>query len=166
MIYEVKPGNHTSVNAAPAVYAGYMAALHRKIHQRWPAYLVSLDTSYPASHPLQRSTLQVTLEFVIEAKTGEFKAVNIVQSSGEMMFDAEAIDTALTIGKQPNPPPQIVSPDGRVYVHWNFWRDGRQCGLFGATIYIVHRDALGNPLPFEADDPDKLKPRETRGMRD
>jgi TonB family protein len=166
MITEVQPGNHTSVNAAPAIYAGYMAALHRRIHQRWPDYLMTLDTSYPAGHPLQKATLQVTLELVIEAKSGEFKAVNIVRSSGQMMFDAEAIDTAWSLGKQPNAPKQIISPDGKVYIHWNFWRDGRQCGLFGAAIYIVHRDAKGNPVPFKADDPDQQRPRDTRGMRD
>jgi TonB family protein len=166
MITEVKPGNHTSVNAAPAVYAGYMAKIHRRIHERWPDYLVSLDTQYPAGHPLQNSSLQVTLEFVIEAKTGDFKAVNIVNSSGQMMFDAEAVNIAWSIGKQPNAPKQIVSPDGKIYIHWNFWRDGRQCGLFGAAIYIVHRDAQGNPLPFKADDPDKLRPPDTRNMRD
>jgi TonB family protein len=166
MITEVKPGNHTSVNAAPAIYAGYMAAMHRRIHQRWPDYLISLDMQYPAGHPLQKATLQVTLEYVIEAKTGTFKAVNIVNSSGQMMFDAEAIDTAWSLGKQPNAPKQIISPDGNIYIHWNFWRDGRQCGLFGAAIYIVHRDAAGNPLPFKADDPDKARPLDTRGMHD
>lgn len=150
MIPEVKPGNHTSVNAHPAVYAGYMASIHRKIHERWANdYLMALDTSYPRSHPLQNPMLHVLLEFVIEAKSGKFEAVNIVRSSGELMFDAEAVDTAWAVGDRPNPPPQIVSPNGKIYVHWNFWRDGRQCGVFGASIFIV--DDKGQKTQKRAD---------------
>lgn len=139
MIPEIAPGNHTSVNAHPAVYAGYMASLHRKIHDRWANdYLLSIDTSYPRSHPLQNPALHVLLEFVILAETGKFEAVNIVQSSGELLFDAEAVDTAWAIGDKPNPPPQIVSPNGKIYIHWNFWRDGRQCGVFGASVFLLN----------------------------
>ena len=141
MISEVKPGNHTSVNAKPAVYAGYMASIHRKIHARWANdFLISIDTQYPRSSPLQNPQLHTTLEFVIEAKTGKFTSVNIVKSSGELMFDAEAIDTSWAVGKRPNPPKQIVSPNGNVYIHWNFWRDGRQCGLFGAQVFLLQKD--------------------------
>lgn len=144
MIPEIQVGNHTSVNAHRAVYAGYIGTLHRKIHGRWAdQYLSYLDTREPRSSPLQNPNLGVTLEFVIEAASGKFEAVNIVQSSGQLMFDAEAIDTAWAIGPRPNPPPQIISPNGKVYIHWRFWRDGRQCGAFGAEIFLVTRDADG-----------------------
>ena len=141
MIPEIQPGNHTSVNAHPAVYAGYIASLHRKIHARWADdFLMALDTSYPRDHPMQDPKLGVTLEFVIQAKSGKFEAVNIVRSSGLLMFDAEAIDTAWAIGDRPNPPPQIISPNGKIYIHWTFWRDGRQCGVFGASILLLTED--------------------------
>jgi hypothetical protein len=29
-----------------------------------------------------------------------------------------------------------------VYLHWNFWRDQRQCGVFGASIFLVEKDGL------------------------
>lgn len=141
MIPEIKPGNHTSVNAAPAVYAGYMASIHRRIHKRWANdFLIGIDLHYPRSSPLQNPKLHTTLEFVINAKTGKFEAINIVKSSTELMFDAEAIDTSWAIGPRPNPPPQIVSPNGKIYIHWNFWRDGRQCGLFGAKVFLMTSD--------------------------
>jgi hypothetical protein len=138
-ITEVKPGNHTGVNAKPAVYANYIGRIHRKIHARWGAgFLPRLDTQYPAGHPLNDASLNSKLEFVIDAKSGVIDAVNIVESSGELMFDAEAVSISHTIGPHRKPPGEIVSPDGKVYVHWNFWRDQRQCGPFGASIFIVN----------------------------
>ena len=35
--------------------------------------------------------------------------------------------------------------DGKGYVHWTLWRDGRQCGVFGVKVYKYEgskRDAL------------------------
>lgn len=138
MIPEIKPGNHTAVNAHRSVYAGYIGAMHRRIHRRWAhEFLTMIDTRYPMSHPLQDPTLSTKLEFVIDAESGEFDAVNIVESSGELLFDAEAVDTAWSIGRRPNPPPPIISPNGKVYIHWTFWRDGRQCGVFGVSVLLL-----------------------------
>ncbi|MGM0556244.1 MAG: energy transducer TonB family protein [Myxococcota bacterium] len=137
-ISEVKPGNHTSVNAKKASYAQYINQIHRKIHARWGAsFLPMLDTQYPRGHPLNDPSLNTQLEFVIQSPSGTIEAINIVQSSGELMYDAEALSISYTVGPHPNPPAEVVSPDGKVYVHWNFWRDTRQCGPFGASIYIV-----------------------------
>ena len=147
-ITEVKPGNHTGVNAKPAVYADYISRIHRKIHARWGAsFLPMLDTQYPAGHPLNDPSLNSELEFVIDAKSGQLDAVNIVDSSGETMFDAEAVAVSHMVGPHRHPPGEIVSPDGKVYVHWNFWRDQRQCGPFGASIFIVNnmKDRGGRP---------------------
>lgn len=147
-ITEVKPGNHTSVNAKPAVYANYIGRIHRKIHALWGAgFLPRLDTQYPAGHPLNDSSLNSLLEFVIDAKSGKVDAVNIVESSGELMFDAEAVSISHMIGPHRKPPGEIVSPDGKVYIHWNFWRDQRQCGPLGASVFIVNnmKDQGGRP---------------------
>jgi hypothetical protein len=138
-ITEVKPGNHTGVNAKPAAYAAYIGRIHRKIHALWGSgFLPRLDTQYPAGHPLNDADLNSKLEFVIDARSGVVDAVNIVDSSGELMFDAEAVSISHMIGPHRQPPGEIVSPDGKVYIHWNFWRDQRQCGPFGASVFIVN----------------------------
>ena len=40
---------------------------------------------------------------------------------------------------QPYPaaPSSILSGDGRVYFHWGFYRNQRQCGTFNAEPYIL-----------------------------
>lgn len=140
-IPEVQPGNHTGVNAHRNVYAGYIARIHRKIHIRWAnGYLMSLDTSRSYGDPLNNPRLRTILEFVIDASTGNVENVNIVSTSGELQFDAEAVAISQSVGPHPSPPPEIVSPNGRIYIHWAFNRDQRQCGTFGASVFIVDTD--------------------------
>ncbi len=138
-VQHVKPGNHTGVNASPAVYASYLARVHRRIHDRYVNDFIYNATHHmPSSHPLNRMDLNTLLEIVIDAETGVVEETNVVRSSGEMLFDAETMLVARAIGRHPNPPEEIVSRDGRVYLHWNFWRDSRQCGTFGAAFYLLN----------------------------
>jgi hypothetical protein len=137
-ITEVQPGNHTGVNAAPAVYASFIGRIHRKLHPRWGAgYLPRLDSRYSMGHPLSDPTLEVTIEYVIDAKTGKVEAANIAESSGLLMFDASAVAIFHSIGPHTRAPAEIVSPDGKIYIHWTVWRNQQQCGPWGASIFIV-----------------------------
>lgn len=136
--HDVRPGNHTGVNPKSGAFGSYIGVIHRKIHARWAnGYLMDLDLREPPGSAMNDPTLNAKLEFVILAETGELEAVNIVNSSGQVRFDAQAIAIAHSTGPHPNPPAELVSPNGKVYVHWNFWRDQRQCGVFGASIFIV-----------------------------
>jgi hypothetical protein len=138
-IYHVKPGNHTGVNAHPSAYASYVARIHRRIHQRWAhGFIDHATNNLPQTHPLNNLSLNTLMELVIDAQSGVVEQTNIVRSSGETTFDAEAIITVRSLGRHPDPPQQIVSRDGKVYIHWNFWRDSRQCGPFGAKIYLLN----------------------------
>ncbi len=142
-ITDVKPGNHTSVNAYGRAWADYLGRIHRRIHARWAAdYLATLDLREPAGSPLNDPTLNTKLEIVIRASDGKIQRINIVKTSGELRFDAEAISISTASGPHPRVPEELVSPDGNVYVHWNFWRNQRQCGVFGASVFIVEKDEL------------------------
>lgn len=139
-ITEVKPGNHTSVNAKVDKAASYINEIHRKIHPRWGGnYLPSLAARFGPGHPMNDPNLNTELEFVIDGDTGELKTVNIVESSGQTMFDSEAILISEQVAPHSAPPDAIVSPDGNVYMHWNFWRDQRQCGTFGVSVFRVNQ---------------------------
>ncbi len=138
--HAVRPGNHQGVNALPGARS-YIGAIHRKIHFRWASsYLMDLDLHERAGSPMNDPELNTTLEFVIRSADGTVEDVRIVRGSGQVRFDAQAIAIAYQIGPHPRPPAEIVSPNGKVYIHWNFWRDQRQCGLFGASVYIVDTD--------------------------
>lgn len=137
--HAVNHGNHTGVDPHSKAYGSYVGMIHSKIHMRWAdSYLTELDLREPPGSPLNDPELNTKLEFVIRAADGEVEKVNIVRSSGQLRFDAQAVTISRGIGPHPGAPEELVSPDGRVYIHWNFWRDQRQCGLFGASVFIVN----------------------------
>lgn len=146
-ITEVQPGNHTAVNATADAAATYISKIHRKIHPKWGGeYLPHLDGAYGPGHPLSNTQLNTVLEFVVDGDSGKLKSVNMVQSSGRVEFDSEAISISKMVAPHPPAPPSVVSPDGDVYLHWNFWRDQRQCGTFGVSIYKVDKQGTRQPV--------------------
>jgi len=142
-IPEVKPGNHTSVNAEADIAATYINKIHSKIHPRWGgSYLPRLDRRYGPGHPLSNADLNAVLEFVVDGSTGELEEVTIVSSSGITSYDMEAVTIAEQVAPHPEAPDPLVSPDGNVYLHWNFWRDQRQCGTFGVSLFKLTEDGV------------------------
>lgn len=142
-VSEVEPGNHTAVNARADVAATYVNRIHSKIHPKWGGeFLPMLDTNYGPDSPLSNSSLNTVLEFVVDGETGELESVNLVESSGVTTYDMEAINIAKEVAPHPRAPSAIRSPNGNVYLHWNFWRDQRQCGTFGVSIYKLTEDGV------------------------
>jgi len=140
-ISEIQPGNHTAVNAHADAAATYVNRIHSKIHPRWGGdYLPTLDARYGPDSPFSDSSLNTVLEFVVDGETGKLEKVNIVESSGLTAYDMEAVMIAEQVAPHPRAPEDIRSPDGNVYLHWNFWRDQRQCGTFGVSIYKLMED--------------------------
>ncbi|TVQ99328.1 MAG: hypothetical protein EA398_12445 [Deltaproteobacteria bacterium] len=134
-----RAGRETSLNTRADAFAGYIHYLHDKIHARWPAYLRSLDFGVPADHPLSDRRLWVHLEMGI-SQHGEVVEVNVIRTSGQLTFDAQAIRIVQTIGPHRSPPQAMVSPDGNAWIHWRFHRDQRQCGTFGVDVRLLAAD--------------------------
>ena len=140
-ISEIQPGNHTAVNAHKDVAASYINRIHSKIHPKWGGdFLPMLDMRYGPNSPFSDSSLNTVLELVVDGETGKLESVNIVDSSGLTTYDMQAIAIAKQVAPHPPAPSAIRSPDGNVYLHWNFWRDQRQCGTFGVSIYKLLED--------------------------
>jgi hypothetical protein len=136
----VRYGNQIAINTRESVYAPYIAEVHRNIHLLWAnGYLRHLDLNVPMGHPLSNQRLVTLMELVIDAKTGTVKEAVIVESSGVPDYDAEAVRVALDARADREAPSAIVSPDGNVYLHWHFWRDHRQCGTFGVSVYVLDK---------------------------
>ncbi len=137
MVPEARYGTETELNARRHEYAGYISYVHRRIHARWADdYLVRLDRRYAPGHPLSDPSLEAVLELVVTGE-GAVERVNVVRSSGEFMFDGEAVDVAYAIGPLRPPPVEMLSDNGNTYIHWTFWRDNRACGTYGATVRRV-----------------------------
>lgn len=130
----VKPGVTTALNAAASPFATYIAAVHRRIHREFAdGFLRSLPIG---GSPYQDPTLMTKLEIVLN-RDGSVYRVGVVRSSGLLPFDFGAFNSVLRAQPYPPAPSSILSGDGRVYFHWGFYRNQRQCGTFNAEPYII-----------------------------
>jgi TonB family protein len=140
-VSSVKQGNQTALNTASVPFASYLNGMHNRIHPIFAdSFLESLD-ALPSNHPMNDRHLVTRLEIVLN-KEGRLKKMGIVKTSGITAFDIaalDAVDRAQPFGPAPN---AIVSPDGNVYLHWEFHRDEvYACSTMGARPYILNSSA-------------------------
>lgn len=153
-IPEVKPGNTTELSTRAAPFAAYIARMHRSIHKLWGFGQLEDWDDLAGSSPLNNAHLATTLELVLN-RDGTVDKVTPVRTSGYLPFDAAAIDVVYSAGPYPDPPREIRSPNGKIYVHWTFHRDERQCTP-AYTQYFILADAPDRGGPV--DRPDSAAP--------
>jgi TonB family protein len=150
-VSSVKPGNQTALNTAAAPFATYLNGMHNRIHPIFAdSFLGSLD-ALPKNNPLNDVKLITRLEIVL-TKDGHIVRMGIVKASGVTAFDVAALDSVQRASPYGPAPTAIVSPDGRVYLHWEFHRDE------------VYACSTMNARPFMLNVPPKGAPTETPGV--
>lgn len=161
----VKPGNQTALNTAAVPFANYLNQIHARIHPIFADQFLSSLDSLPASHIMNDPNLITSLEIVVEREEGRVVRRGVTRTSGVTAFDISAIDSVERAGPFGAPPPEIVSPDGNVYLHWEFRRDAMACSTLFAHPFILNVPPKPAPLPggtplppFRG--PDDEKPRE------
>jgi TonB family protein len=152
-VSNVRPGNQTALNTAAVPFASYLNGMHNRIHPIFAdSFLESLD-SLPQNHPMNDQHLVARLEIVL-TKEGHLKKMGIVKTSGITAFDIAALDSvdrAQPFGPAPN---AIVSPDGNVYLHWEFHRDEvYACSTMGARPFILNTPGPKNEDPSSPPSP-------------
>jgi hypothetical protein len=159
----VKPGNTTALNAARSPFATYLNDIHNRIHPIFADdFLGSLDR-LPRSDPMNRPDLKTEVEIVVSQLDGSLVRRGLTKSSGILQFDVSAlasVDRAAPFG---TPPAAIVSPDGNVYLHWEFYRNPD----FACSTYFAHPFILkAAPKPTSPEPaPTEPGPREPLGPR-
>jgi TonB family protein len=144
-ITEVKPGNQTALNTRAAPFATFIARMHRNIHQLWGFGTLVDWEELPASSPLNDESLVTTLEIELN-RDGTVSKVSMVRASKYLPFDAAAIDVVLNAAPYPEPPREIRSGNGKIYVHWSFFRDGHQCATSGVDYFILDNAPKGGDV--------------------
>jgi TonB family protein len=135
-IPEVKPGNQTALNTRAAPFAAFVARMHRSIHKLWGFGMLEEWDEKSGSNPYNDPNLLTTLEMVLHGD-GTIDNVKVIKTSGYMPYDAAAIDVAYSAGPYPDPPREIRSKNGKIYIHWRFYRDARQCATSGVDYFIL-----------------------------
>ncbi|HVY37019.1 MAG TPA: TonB C-terminal domain-containing protein [Polyangia bacterium] len=151
-IPEVKPGNQTALNTRAAPFAAYIARMHRSIHELWGFGQLEEWDDKPGSSPFNNRNLVTELEIVLNGD-GTVDRVGVARSSGLLEYDVAAVDVAYTAGPYPDPPRAIRSSNGKIYLHWRFYRDERQCATSGAEPYILANASAAGDKPTLLDPP-------------
>ncbi|MFL5305230.1 MAG: TonB C-terminal domain-containing protein [Polyangia bacterium] len=151
-IPEVRPGNQTALNTRAAPFAAYIARMHRSIHELWGFGQLEEWDDKPGSSPFNNRNLVTELEIILNGD-GTIDRIGVARSSGLMEYDVAAVDVAYTAGPYPDPPRGIRSSNGKIYVHWRFYRDERQCATSGAEPYILANASAAGDKPTLLDPP-------------
>jgi TonB family protein len=162
----VKPGNQTALNTAQVPFASYLNGMHNRIHPIFADnFLGSLD-GLPREHPLNNPKLITRLEIVV-TRDGHLLKMGIVRTSGITAFDIAALDSVNRAQPFGPAPSAIVSPDGNVYLHWEFHRDEvYACSTMNARPFLLNVPAPGNgpPEPQPPGTPPSKSPTQERGV--
>ncbi len=139
----VRPGNQTALNTAASPFADYLANVHRRIHRQFADRFIG---GLPAGSlsPFADMTLMTKLEIIMN-RDGTVHRVGVVHTSGFLPFDYGAYNSVMRGQPYPEAPSSILSGDGRVYIHWAFYRNERQCGTFNAEPYILRNPPSSTP---------------------
>jgi hypothetical protein len=133
----VNAGNTTALNAARAPFATYLVAMHRRIHPVFADHFLGALGNLPQGHPLN-GDLSTRLEIVLAKETGKLVRMGVTKTSGVTVFDIgalDAVDRAAPFGKAPD---AIASPDGNVYLEWEFHRNPIDaCSPINARPYVL-----------------------------
>lgn len=141
----VKLGNQTALNAAQSVFAAYLSTIHNAIHPIFAEEFLGMLNRLAKTHELNEH-LVTHVEIILSKADGKVMRMGVTKQSGNMTFDAaalDAIDRAQPFGIAPD---AIASADGNVYLHWEFHRDP------------VDACTTRNAHPFIVKDPKPLKP--------
>ncbi|WP_437580321.1 hypothetical protein [Sorangium sp. So ce887] len=142
----VKPGNQTSLNAARVPFATYINMIHNRLHPIFAEeFLASLESLH-SGHAFNQNRV-THLEIVLNKDSGSIVRLGVTRPSGMTAFDMVALNSvhrASPFGKAPD---AIVSPDGNVYLHWEFHRDPYDaCSTRNARPFLLKAPSGAAPV--------------------
>jgi TonB family protein len=126
-------------------FARYITAMHRQIHPRFThGFLSDIDARKDPAYADQ--TLWTQLEIVVNGD-GTIAKLDVVRPSSLQAFDDAVLASVRFAAPFPPPPQLIESVDGRVHLGWQFHRDERACGTFGADPHMLGSDGQTEHKP-------------------
>jgi TonB family protein len=122
-------------------FAIYMVAIHQRLH---PIFAEEMRTARAAYSELRDAgELSTRVEMVLAETDGSIARMGVIRSSGSAVFDTVALVAVRRAAPFGRPHPSIVSPDGMVYIHWEFRNDPYEgCFTRGVLPFLLAR-----PLP-------------------
>lgn len=162
-VSSVKLGNQTALNTAAQPFATYLNRIHNRLHPIFAVNYLGFLDDLPGSAGLHDKDMKTNLEIVLNQSNGSIVKMGVTRTSGVTAFDISALESVQRASPFGAPPPSIVSPDGNVYLHWEFHRDPQfACSTYFARPFILEVpqktappaiDPPGRPFGPEEDPP-------------
>lgn len=134
----VKLGNQTALNTAAAPFASYLNRIHNRLHPIFAVNYLGFLDGLPGSAGLHDKDMKTNLEIVLSQSNGSIVKMGVTRTSGVTAFDISALESVQRASPFGAPPSSIVSPDGNVYLHWEFHRNPLfACSTYFARPYII-----------------------------
>lgn len=143
----VKESNKTALNAAASPFGTYLNTIHNRLHPIFAEEFLDSLEGLPKTHALNGDLVTV-LEVVLSPAEGRIVAMGVVKASGVTAFDVvslSSVSRAQPFGKAPD---IIVSPDGKVYLHWEFHRDRNDACTTRNAFPFMLKAPLPGPAPL------------------
>jgi hypothetical protein len=139
-------------------FATYINTIHNRLHPIFAEeFLASLD-GLPPSHSLNQE-LVTHVEIVLSKDEGRIVRMGITRASGVTAFDVVALNSISRAAPYGKSPDVIVSPDGNVYLHWEFHRDPFDaCTTRNARPFMLKNAPTVTPTPAAPKKAPVLKP--------
>ena len=97
---------------------------------------------------IDQEGLVTHIEIVLSKDEGRIVRLGVTRASGSTAFDAVAINSVSRASPFGKAPDVIVSPDGNVYLHWEFHRDPYDaCTTRNARPFLLKSAPTPKPTP-------------------
>jgi TonB family protein len=82
--------------------------------------------------------MSTNLEIVVSPDEGRVVRMGVTKTSGVTAFDVAALESVSRAQPFGTPPKEIISPDGNVYLHWEFYRNpDYACSTYFARPFML-----------------------------
>ncbi|APR76863.1 Hypothetical protein A7982_02210 [Minicystis rosea] len=117
-----RPGIITVHDDARAAFTPYLSVMHVRVHAPYAEEVLKMLDKVPRGGRL-REDLAASLEIVLAKDTGALLRTDVIRTSGFVGFDEAAVAAVRRAAPFGPVPDVLASPDGNVYLLWEFRRD-------------------------------------------
>lgn len=115
--------------------ASYLTSVAVQLQPGWGQFLDDCRLRLPATHALNRMTVEATAEIMID-RAGKVVTVSLT-ASGNADFDRAVREAIADAAPFAVPPLDLLSDDDHLHLRWLFARDRRQAGPATAEVVTV-----------------------------
>lgn len=110
-LLDVEIGDRTRLSTRELIGAGYINRIRRLVNFYWKQNIDNLPRSVILSRPRYTTAVDVVLD-----SHGALEEIDITVEAGVPELDRAVTDAFRVAGPFPNPPPELIAKDGRIYL--------------------------------------------------